>query len=349
MQKQPILLLVIVMTAWLAAAGVQAQVTYETTTTTNGIMGMGAATSTVKTFIQGDARRQETQMKFTGSIMKHMSPKGTEIEITRLDKELFWKMNDSDKKYTEMTFAEFKKMIKEGFANLTAPGQPQKPEKEEKPEYEWQEPVVKAKNMGEKKTINNFACNRYLVTVTTIGKHIATGKLDTLLLSADLFNSINVGKAMKQISDFDRRLAEALGLDKASQMAMGPLVSQYSDQIKKLTEEMKKVEGYPVRSEMVFTMTTHATAAAQPKDAPSAKAEEPQQTDVTDVKGALGSVFGKKMKDMAKTKADKPRTDSSKKELFQSTSELVTIAAGDLAADLFEVPAGYKLQEKKQK
>ncbi len=339
--------------ALLVVSVLQAQVTYETVTTTSGIMGMGAATSTVKTFLQGDARRQETQMQFTGSIMKHMSPKGSEFEITRLDKELIWKFNDKDKKYTEMTFAEYKKMMEEGMKGFP---QEQKREKEEgKPEYEWQTPVVKAQNLNEKQTINNFACNHYLVTVTTIGKQLSTGKLDTLVLSADMFNSINIGKAMKQISDFDLRLAQALGLDEMKKMA-GPLLAQYGDQMKKLAEEMKKVEGYPIRTEMDFTMTRH-TMPEKPQSEQEVAGEEKEEqpsSDVRDVKGALGGMFGKKMKDMAKARADKSKEDKAagegkNKGFFHTTTELKSITVGDIAADQFEVPAGYQLQKNKNK
>ncbi|HOT97853.1 MAG TPA: hypothetical protein PLN61_10965 [bacterium] len=351
MKKNTFLTAVLMLTAVLAFSALQAQVTYETVTTTDGIMGMGAATSTVKTSIQGDARRQESQMQFTGSIMKHMSPKGTEIEITRLDKELIWKFNDKDKKYTEMTFAEYKKMMEEALKGFP---QEQKREKEEgKPEYEWQTPIVKAQNLNEKQTINNFACNHYLVTVTTIGKQLATGKLDTLVLSADMFNSINVGKAMKQISDFDLRLAQALGLDEMKKLA-GPLAAQYGDQMKKLAEEMKKVEGYPVRTEMVFSMTRHSMPEKSRDDQEVAgeEKEEPQTTDVRDVKGALGGMFGKKMKEMAKARADKSKEnkasgDEKKKGFFHTTTELKSITVGAVASEQFEVPAGYQLQKNK--
>ena len=331
----------------------QAQVTYESVTTSDGFMGMGASVSTDKTFIEGDARREESQIQFTGSIMKHMSPKGTEIEITRLDKEVIWKMNDKDKKYTEMTFAEFKKMMDEGLQNQPMMTRPEK-KPEEEPEYEWQTPVVKAKDLGEKKEINGFSCKHYLVTVTTIGKQLSTGKLDTLLLSADMWNSVNVGNAMKKITDFELRLAKALGLDKMAG-AMGPLMAQYGEQFKKLAEEMKKVEGYSVLTDMTLAMTTHSMPQQSKEELDAAQAEpEPEATDVTDVKGAFGKMLGKKFKDAAKakaekSKADKPKGDPNQKVLFHTTTELKSITAGALAADLFEVPAGYKLQENKKR
>lgn len=339
-----------------AFTALEAQITIESITTSDGFMGMGASVSTEKSYTQGDARREESNIKFTGGIMKHMSPKETQIEITRLDKEVIWQMNDKDKKYTEMTFAEFKKMMEEGLLNQPMTGKPEskqekKPEGE--PEYEWQAPVVKARDLGEKKEINGFNCKHYLVTVTTIGKQLATGKLDTLLLSADMWNSVSAAAAMKKANEFDMRLAKALGLDKMAQ-TMGPLMAQYGEQFKKLAEEMKKVEGYSILTETTASMTTHTMPQQTGEELEAAQAEpEPEPADVTDVKGAFGKMLGKKIKDAAKakaekSKADKPKGDPNRKVLFRSTTELKSISTGDLASDLFEVPAGYKLQEKKK-
>lgn len=332
----------------LAVTALSAQVTYETTMTSNGFRGMGAFTSTDRTMISGDARRQESTMQFTGSLMKHLSPKGTTVEITRLDKELFWKFNDKEKKYTEISFIEYKKLFEEGKLSPAMPTQPTQ-EDQGKSEYEWQEPVVSVKRLGDAQQINSFSCEHYLVTVTSIGKHKPTGKLDTLLFSADMYNSRDVGDAMKQVTDFDLRLAKALGLDKIDHQALAQVAAQYGDQIKKLTAEMSKLEGFPIRTNMVFTMTTHAKATPPTEEVEAQEPEEEPQADVKDVKGKLGGMFGKKIKDMAKAKAkpkDKAQSGSTAKELFQSTLEVKSISIGEIPAGQFEVPADYKLQKK---
>jgi len=340
--------IVILFFALLAVSALNAQITYETTMTSNGFMGMGAFTSTDRTMISGDARRQESNMQFTGSVMKHLSPKGTAVEITRLDKEVFWKFTDREKKYTEISFAEYKRLFEEGKLSPAMPTQPSQEEKGES-EYEWQEPVVSVKRLGDAQQINSFSCERYLVTVTTIGKHKPTGKLDTLLFSADMYNSRDAGNAMKQVSDFELRLVKALGLDKLDHQALAQVAAQYGDQIKKLTAEMSKLEGYPIRTTMVFTITTHATAKPPAEQVEAQEPEEEPQTDVRDVKGKLGGMFGKKIKDMAKAKAkpkDKAQSGSAAKELFQSTLEVKSISSGEVPAAQFEVPADYKLQKK---
>jgi len=183
--------------------------------------------------------------------------------------------------------------------------------------------------------------------VTTIGKHKPTGKLDTLLFSADMYNSRDVDETMKAVSDFELRLAKALGLDKLDHQALAQVAAQYGEQIKKLTAEMSKLEGYPIHTTMVFTITTHAKAMQPSEEAEAQEPEEEPQADVRDVKGKLGGMFGKKIKDMAKAKAKpKAKSASSAKELFQSTLEVKSISTGDITAGQFEVPADYKPQKK---
>jgi len=320
---------------------VSAQVTFETATSSNGYYGIGAFVSTAKTAIQGDARRQESSTKFTGSIMKLFNPKGIQVEITRLDKQLIWNFSDQEKSYTETTFADLKKLMEEGKLYQPMPGAESEDKNKSESEYEWGAPVVAVKNLGDRQKVNNFNCDHYLVTVTTIGAQKTTGKKDTLQLSADMFNSINVGKAMLQISDFDKRYAEALGLTKADNMVMAQVLNSYGDQWKQLEKEMKKIEGYPIRTTLLLTMTTHAMAAA-----PAAKEEKTEsEAPPTDVSSALGGLLGKKAKSMMAPK--KPAGQENKKEIFQSTHELKTIAAGEIAADQFEAPAGYKLKQRK--
>lgn len=145
------------------------QVTFETKVTSYGFMGMGAFESTTKTFLRTDAQRTDTKLKFTGSVMKMFSPKGTVTNIIRLDKELIWDFNDKKKKYTEQTFDEIRKSFEElgqaGSDQQMAGGAP--PEEDYEAEYKWSKPRVKVQKLKETKTINGFSCQHYLISVST--------------------------------------------------------------------------------------------------------------------------------------------------------------------------------------
>ena len=332
---------ILVFAAFTFSTALFGQVTIESVTTSNGINGQGAFEVRTVTRLINEAKRTETQFRFTGTIMKHFNRKGTDIEIIRLDKKLIWKFNDRDKTYQETTFDEIKKMFQEGQSEYEWPaeGQPTQEETEEREsEYEWQKPVVEVKDLGEQKKINGFKCRHYLATVTTVGKHRETGVLDTLLVSADIWSSVNVGKAMQKITDFDKRVAEELGFSRTSNKGLAQVLNMYKEQMKDLREEISKIEGFPIRTEMMITMTKHAMKASGEEE----QTEEETEIALDDVKSALGGLFGKKLKKAVKKKtAKKP---SSKIEIFQMVNEVKNISVGDLADDLFVVPAGYTLQ-----
>lgn len=316
------------------------QITFETVMSSNGIGGVGAFNSSSKTMIDGDKKRSESQFQFTGAIMKHFSPKGTNIEITRLDKEVMWSFNDKDKEYTEVTFAQMKQQI-ENAMKQTGSVDPSAEEEKEKrdQEYEWSKPELKVKKLGDKQNINGFPSEHYLITLTTIGKHKATGVMDTLLFSSDSWNSTAVLQDMEAVTAFELRFAEKLGFDKPENMGMMQLLNLYGEQISSLRKELGKIEGYPVRMTLAGSMTTHAYA----KTSGDAASAEESKTDVTDVKGALGGFLGKKLK-KAVTKESEDRAKSSTKEIFQMTNELKSLSSGGLGGELFNVPVGYKLK-----
>jgi len=296
------------------------------------------------TYIQGDARRTETNFQFTGSLMKHLSPKGTQIEITRLDKKVFWRFNEKDKKYTEMTFAEYKEMLEKGQADLASMSQsPSDNAQQEKTEseYEWQEPKVEVKKTGDKQNLNGFACDNYLLTVTTIGKHKQTGIQDTMLYKTDLWNIPSMPNAMKIAAEFDQKLLTELGINPSAIPGFSQLAAQFKEQTEPMMKELKKIEGYPIKTDMSFIMTTHAMQAQQASSGEAQK--DDKQVALDDLKGSLGGMLGKKLAKKAAASAEKKK--SSTKELYQATSEVKAIHAKDIDAAMFEVPANYKLKK----
>jgi hypothetical protein len=88
-----------------------ADVTYKQKVVTSGIPMMGDMESESVVKIKGDKKSEDSKTKFTGGVMKMMGKKGEQqsLGITRLDKELIWNINLSEKKYTETTFEELKK------------------------------------------------------------------------------------------------------------------------------------------------------------------------------------------------------------------------------------------------
>ena len=337
--------LFVVMLLFAAVQLVVAQVTFETSLTSNGFYGNGAYTSTTKTFIQGDTKRTETKFKFTGAIMKHMSPKGTDIEITRLDKKVFWKFNDKKKEYTEVSFEQMKQLMESGMSGAQQSPQGQDSGENQQAvesEYEWQEPKVEVKKIAGTLKINGFTCDQYLGTVTTIGRHKQTGVQDTMLFKSDIFSSKSVMKDMQVADDFEKRLADALGFSVDKNRSFAQLMSQYKDQTETLMNEMKKIEGHPIKTDMSFIVTTHAMKSRQGEEEVETK-DEGDQIALDDIKGSLGGLFGKKLAKKAAEKVAKPKPEGAV-EIFQFASQVKKIKSGGVDPQKFEVPGKYKLK-----
>lgn len=324
---------------------VAAQVIIESVMRSDGFMGQGAFESNTKTFIQGDAQRTETQLRFTGSIMKHFSPKGTEIDITRLDKQLIWKFNDQQKTYRETTFAEMKELLEQGKSEFQEQQPPMEMEDDRESDYQWEEPVVKVEKLGDKQKINGFDCEHYLVSVMTVGTHKETGVKDTLTFVSDLWNTKGLGEAEKTLKDFQKKYMDALGFDKPDNMGLAMLSSLYLNQMKDLEKEVGKLEGYPILNTMTLTSTKHATAGSEEVAQEESESEQEAEIALDDIKGSLGGLFGKKLGNMAKKKVEKKKPEGNTVQLFKFTNETKMVKVGPVESDQFEVPAGYELQK----
>ena len=323
------------------------QITYKTKVTSYGFMGMGAFESTTKTYLQGDALRSDSKLKFTGAFMKMLSPKGTVTNIIRLDKELIWDFDNKKKKYTEQTFDEMRKVFEEyGEAGYSQNMQGGSTDEDYEAEYKWSKPRVKVKNLGDKKTINGFNCQHYLASVTTVGTHIETGIKDTMLFVSDLWNAKNVSTKMDLVNDFNKKYMKAIGFDVPENQGLAMIAGMYKEHMQTLADEVSKLKGYPIVNDMKLTMTKNLASVEQEETE-----EEPEEESLSmrDIQRNFKGLLGKKvMKDVLDKKADKKTEEpqkSSVSELFHMKSEVLSINEGSIAADVFEVKEGYKLKK----
>ncbi|MBN1348713.1 hypothetical protein JXJ21_04825 [candidate division KSB1 bacterium] len=311
------------------------QVVVEEVTTSDGFQGMGAFTSKSMMSISGDKQRKESETKFSGTLMKHFNPKGKTVEITRLDKEVIWNFNTEDKKYTEMTFAKIKEMLESGMPGPDAGAGEQEDTEADDDEYDWEKPVVKV-DLRKTGNVNGYKCQNYLVTVMTVGTHRKTGVRDTMFFVSDLWNSVVKAKVMSELEDFNTRLAKQLGFDYSGGSGIANMLAAYKDQFKEMSQETGKLQGYPIKSTVNMSITNYAEK-AQRGDSPESSEED---VDLTNLKGALGGMFGKKVKSMAK----KESQAAGRKQVFQFTHEIKSIKEQAIPSDQFEVPAGYVKQ-----
>jgi len=340
--------IIMIVTFLIISQAIFGQITYKTKVTSYGFQGMGAFESTTKTYLLGDAQRTDTKLKFTGAFMKMLSPKGTVTNIIRLDRELVWNFDDKKKKYTEQTFDEMRAVFEEyGEAGYSQDIQGSSTDEDYEEEYTWSKPVVKVKNLKETKSINEFSCQHYLASVTTVGTHIETGIKDTMLFVSDLWNANNVSKKMELEYEFNKRYLKAIGIDIPDNQGLAMIAGMYKEHMQTLADKISKLNGYPIVNDMKLTMTKNLASVEQEE----VEEEEPEEESLSmrDIQRNFGGLLGKKlMKDVLDKKAEEKTEEpqkSSVSELFHMKSEVLSINEGSITADVFEVKKGYKLKK----
>lgn len=196
----------------------------------------------------GPIGERNEQMWAVPKKMKGVTKETGETFIVRLDKEMFITIDPKEKTYSEMTFAEMEGMMKKASGKMDAKmAEMQKqlagmPEEQRKMVEQMmgnkmgmgaaKDAKVNVKNTGDKKTISGFSCTK--VVVTQDDKDVMT-----LWVTKD----VSGFEAMrKDWEEFSKRM-----------MAMNPMGG------KGLGEAFKKVDGFPIQTEMGQGMTSTVT------------------------------------------------------------------------------------------
>jgi hypothetical protein len=210
------------------ASSLYADVMYEMTSTTEGMMGMKGETQ-MRVFVKGD--RSLTEMTAENPMMGSMS----DTKIIRLDKGIIWSVDHENKQYTEFSLEEMA-------------AEPETPE-----ETEMEMPDVKVARTGNNKKILNKDCEEIIVTMEAAGDEGEMTFKQTMWVTKDV-------PGYKEIQEFQKHMSES-GL--GSSAMMGPNKKQYQEFQNKISE----IEGFPLEmvmemsmggEEMQFTMTTRS-------------------------------------------------------------------------------------------
>jgi hypothetical protein len=290
---------------------------------------MGANESVTADFYAADRQATESTVRWTKGFMKTASG-GKEMQsgtITRIDKEVVWSLDPKKKTYTEMTFAEFREMMKKGMANMEdaqAEAKAERPDTISESLYEW-----KTEDLSESqpKTIGAWNCRNIHVVATGTNKNDPN---DLVVITVNTWNSPDV-PGHEEIRAYQERYIKALGLDmKAITPGLMQAAMLYQKQMDALIEAAKKAPGEPVQSLMEIQHK-------QPKG-PSV-GEAIGEGAKSELVGKLP--FGRKKEPK---KEEKPVYEMTVK--FLVNSELVEANANSVAPDKFEIPTGYKLKKK---
>ena len=290
-----------------------ADLVYKSRASTSGIMGMGKMEMETTTSLKGDKQRQDTKTKFVGAMAQYMPGGGeqNQVVITRLDKELIWNINITDKTYTEMTFAQVKTMMGKVKTQVM-----------KKPEGEEAKLQFEAKKTGQKKKIGGYECEEHFIKMIAEGRDPQTGKVQEFEVHSHLWVSSKV-KGYDQLQDFQKKMAQKMGWEGGQYANFAQGLGQFGLDTDELAKKMSEIKGFPMLTVVKMKSFSEEMAEAEEERAEQEKA----------MREAM-ELLGKKVE-----KDEKPKE---KGLLFEMATEVTEVLVKGVADSEFELPQGMK-------
>lgn len=268
-------------------------------------------------------------------------------QIIDLAEQKIYEVNIKDKSYKVVTFAEMKKRMEEARAKAEEEARKQQAREKETrdPNQKEMEIEFSAKDTGQKRQINGYACREVVVTITVHEKGKTLEQAGGMVLTADQWLAPRIA-AVKEVQDFDLRYAKAMAdgvLPSAEAMAQAfAMYPGMKDAMLRMQKEAVNMEGTPIETITTFQMATTKEQAAQAKKDEGGSGSSPG--------GALGGMlgrFGRKKEEPkpADTTAPKAAPDSETRSTIMTGTTTLLSVATSVSADEVAVPAGFKLKK----
>jgi|CXWL01.1.fsa_nt_gi hypothetical protein len=329
-----------------------ADVTVVSEASSTGYHGMGASKSKSTRMISGLKSREEGGMQFTGAILGRLAGGGDHAQIVRIDLDKRWDLDVAKKTYREAA------IVLPSRKESAAADKKSTPEREEKkPTHRVKSVKVDVKKTGENRAINGFPSTRYQATLAVEIEEIATKKTSEFKMLNDLWTTPwtkSLREAMDEEARFQKAYLKKLGIDltphdrgrfglESARMMMGASGPEVEEALGKMSRELGKIEGYTILTE------TSWHAPQPPSSGKKAPVhEEEEGSALSDAAGAssLGGAalgfMGGMAKRAAKKKVAAAVTAKPGAAAFSIRTEVKKIEMKAVAADRFEIPAGYK-------
>jgi len=341
--------------------GLSAGVIKETKTSVT-FKGFGKYTTTGAEKIILTKKMDNKKSDFTGEgIMGKMTGKlffrpGSSSEITDLDMMKIFSIDHAKKEYQVRPIEKFQQS---GSAGQASSSEDESAETEgEESNIRLVRSVFKVNATGEKKTINDFACQRFDIFWVTEWENIETKErhidsLMTVLWTTDLNSDLK--KAQDEEMKFSQEYLKRIGLD-MEQMQKDVLGLQWITLLKQMdpknrnnaeidnaefVKEMQKIERYPIVTDGKYYVINPQQQKQQQAQAQQQEEEEKQSG--PPAPPSMNKMFGGLMKKAVK-KEEKPKQqkETGPPAALEFYTELIKYQLQDVAAGEFGVPAGYK-------
>ena len=304
----------------------------------------GKFTSEQSEMLTAEKKLTDSESKFKGKGLvgklsgKFLLKSGKNGEIIALPEMTIFRLNHKKKEYREEPI---EKITTEEEATEAGYGGEAEFEQEEESGIKIIRSEFTVDDTGESKTINAFPTKKYIVSWITEWENVQTGEKGTDRLVTDVWTTPLTGdlqKAREEEQAFTRSYMESLGIDvdALQQSILGTnwlaLLGSMSEEGQQrrhkgsnFSDEMKKIEGYPIVIDGKYFAKREG-----------GDAEEDEEEDSGGgVKGMLGGLAKKALK--------KGKKDDNEP-AFAYYTEIIEFSPASVGDDAFQVPANYKMK-----
>jgi hypothetical protein len=285
----------------------------------------------------GKAAREGVVSKVALKGSRKMTINDDTATLVDLSEEKIYEIDMKKKTYRVLTFDQMRQQFQEALdkakaeaAKAPAASRPQSNPSDKPPDFAID---FKLQESGQKAAINGYDCREVVATVTVRQKDKSADE-GAMVINASMWLAPRI-PAMKELADFDLRVAQKLYLPFAQEMArdMTPAMATYpglKEALGKLETEKVNMDGVAIRTVIRgdFLGTANAQAAAKP-------AAQEKQTEIPRSLGGLIGGIGRKAAARKDDNNDKPAS------FMTSTTELISVSTSVSDADV-SIPAGFK-------
>ncbi len=304
--------------------------------------GVGDETQTT-TYIEGSRIRTDEQKTSdivdakagTMTMLDHESRTYTVIDFAKMAEQMAGAMSDASKQASTQ------------MATETPTGQAA-----EQPQIEW-EVHFHTDKTGKKEKIAGYDAEEVVLVTEVIAKNVPKEGEEQeqagMAIVSDLWMSQDFPEYMltqQMRSDVAEHIGESTRQSMANSMqAFSSAEPGLSEAWKKNAEELEKVQGYAMRTTMLFValppnvpLDRDEALAEKDKSLGSSAAGAAEGSAADVARKALGGIFGKKKEE---PKAEAAEATPHQATFMRITTEIQNVKTGGIDPSVFEVPAGY--------
>lgn len=292
-------------------------------------------------------------------------------EIIRLDRDLSWQLRPDKKIYTETPFptpeerAQAQQKMQETLDKVKQcqSSQPKRPEanKGDTSDCDMSPPKVDVRQTDEHATIAGHDARKSSVKLSQTCTNHKTGDVCEFVYGFDTWLTQDAPEGLADQRAFQRAYMTKMGLDPntpAMKGAMQQFMAPYASTMKDLADKASSLKGYPLRT--TFRLIVGGPQCSRGKQDSSSDSGSDSSPGGGGLSGlAAGKLFGMLAKRNQNKDSDSgassaasaantaPTLPDGYAQVMAFTTETTAVTVGPVAADQFEIPAGWTLEKSK--